>query len=243
MADGEAIGAAYGGCMSAFRDVERAGCHPMVMRAYDEVDATLNFGRLGHPGGSVAMLGFDAGSTGLAERVAAARSAMADGEAIGAAYGEHWWEHRNAAVDTYRRIMGSDRMFGPGVMVDTMEIAGLWSALPTLYARVREALSRHAEAVGCHLSHVYPTGSSLYFTFLVRGADDHDVEGGYAAAWDAAAVACLEAGGTISHHHGVGRLKARYMEGELGPEGVEVLRRIKSALDPAGILNPGCLIP
>jgi alkyldihydroxyacetonephosphate synthase len=92
--------------------------------------------------------------------------------------------------------------------------------------------------VACHLSHLYPSGSSLYFTFLIGGADDHEAETSYRTAWQQAASCCAEAGGTITHHHGVGRLKAPFLENELGETGTGVLTRIRAALDPAGIMNP-----
>jgi len=123
-----------------------------------------------------------------------------------------------------------------------VEVAGLWSAVPRLYEGIRGALAAHAQAVGCHLSHLYPSGSSLYFTFLVGGADDHDAAGRYRAAWAEAARSCAAAGGTITHHHGVGRLKAGFLTAELGETGAGVLTRIKTALDPAGILNPAGLL-
>jgi len=162
---------------------------------------------------------------------------------LAASYGAHWQQHRNDAVGLYQQIMGPERAFGPGVIVDTIEVAGLWSAVPRLYADVRDALAAHGEAVGCHLSHLYPSGSSLYFTFLLRGADDRDVEARYLAAWEQAMRSCTAAGGTITHHHGVGRLKSAFLAAELGPAGADVLKRIKAAVDPDGILNPGTLLP
>ena len=228
------------------RQAVRAETGAAVIRGYDETDAQLSFGTLGHPGGCVGMLGFPAGLPGLAARKQAAaetlKQAGASGE-LGSRYGEHWWAHRNDAVQTYAQIMGPERAFGSGVIVDTFEVAGLWSAVPDLYAGIREALAAHAQAVGCHLSHLYPSGSSLYFTFLLGGADDRDVAERYLAAWDQAVRSCAAVGGTITHHHGVGRLKAGYLAGELGETGVDVLRRIKAALDPAGIMNPGVLLP
>jgi alkyldihydroxyacetonephosphate synthase len=227
------------------REAVRAETGAAVIRGYDETDAQLSFGALGHPGGCVGMLGFPAGLCALdARRELAAgvmRQAGASGE-LGASYGTHWWEHRNDAVGTYLRIMGPDRAFGPGVIVDTIEVAGLWSAVPRLYAEIRGALAGHAQAVGCHMSHLYPSGSSLYFTFLISGADDHDAEARYLAAWEQAARACAAAGGTLTHHHGVGRLKAGFLAGELGETGVAVLTKIKAALDPGGMLNPGVLL-
>jgi alkyldihydroxyacetonephosphate synthase len=97
--------------------------------------------------------------------------------------------------------------------------------------------------VGCHLSHLYPSGSSLYFTFLIRGAGDGDVEARYLAAWDQAVRSCAALGGTLTHHHGVGRLKSRFLATELGETGVGVLSRVRAALDPAGIMNPRVLAP
>jgi alkyldihydroxyacetonephosphate synthase len=234
----------FAGLADGLRQAVRADTGAAVIRGYDETDAQLSFGALGHPGGCVGMLGFPAGLPGLAARKQAAAEAMhgASGE-LGARYGEHWWEHRNDAVQTYAQIMGPERAFGSGVIVDTFEVAGLWSAVPKLYTGIRAALAAHAQAVGCHLSHLYPSGSSLYFTFLVGGADDRDAEARYLAAWDQAVRSCADMGGTITHHHGVGRLKAGYLAGDLGETGVDVLARIKAALDPAGIMNPRVLLP
>jgi alkyldihydroxyacetonephosphate synthase len=250
----------------ALREAARAETGAAVLRGYDETDASLSFGALGHPGGCVAIAGFPVGPPGLDARKQAAAEAIqkpaiqkpaiqkpaiqkpAIQEAstatdLGARYGEHWWAHRNDAVQTYARIMGPERAFGPGVIVDTMEVAGLWSAVPRLYDGIRTTLAGHAQAVGCHLSHLYPSGSSLYFTFLISGADDHEAAEKYRTAWDHAARTCTEAGGTITHHHGVGRLKARYLTDELGEAGADTLTRIRAALDPAGIMNPGALRP
>jgi alkyldihydroxyacetonephosphate synthase len=166
-----------------------------------------------------------------------------EGAELGARYGEHWWQHRNDAVQTYAQIMGPERTFGSGVIVDTMEVAALWSAVPRLYDSIKAALAAQAQAVACHLSHLYPSGSSLYFTFLITGAGDHEAETTYRAAWRQAAHACTEAGGTITHHHGVGRLKAPFLARDLGETGTAVLNTIRAALDPAGIMNPKALRP
>jgi alkyldihydroxyacetonephosphate synthase len=232
---------AFSELAKALRDTVRAETGAAVLRGYDETDAQLGFGALGHPGGCVGVVGFPAGLPGLDARKQAAietfKQAGASG-ALGARYGEHWWAHRNDAVRTYAQIMGPERAFGSGVIVDTMEVAGLWSAVPGLYQGIRVALAEQAQAVGCHLSHIYPSGSSLYFTFLISGADDRDAEARYREAWDLAAHDCAAAGGTITHHHGVGRLKARFLVDDLGETGVGVLTRIKAALDPAAIMNP-----
>jgi len=224
---------------ATLRGVKQAETGAAVLRGYDETDAQLGFGALKHTTGCVALAGFPAGPPGLdARKQAAAEIMRTTGTELGASYGEHWWQHRNDAVQTFAQIMGPERTFGTGVIVDTMEVAGLWSAVPRLYDGIKTALSAHAQAVACHLSHLYPSGSSLYFTFLIGGADDHEAETSYRAAWQQAASCCAEAGGTITHHHGVGRLKAPFLENELGETGTGVLTRIRAALDPAGIMNP-----
>jgi alkyldihydroxyacetonephosphate synthase len=95
--------------------------------------------------------------------------------------------------------------------------------------------------VMCHVSHVYETGASLYYTVVTAQSADP------VAQWEAAKRAAGEAigfaGGTISHHHGVGRDHRDAYAAEIGELGVEVLRAVKQRLDPHGILNPGVLIP
>ncbi len=228
----------------ALRAVRRAGTGVAVLRGYDETDAQFSFGALDHPGGCVGLAGFPVGPAGLDDRMAAAAAIMGNaGTELGPRYGEHWDQHRNDAVQTYEQVMGPERAFGAGAIVDTMEVAGLWSAVPRLHEEITEALAVHSQLVGCHLSHLYPSGSSLYFTFLINGTDERDAEAKYRQAWDQAAASCAHAGGTITHHHGVGRLKAPYLRQELGTEGVAVLDRIRAALDPAQIMNPGGLRP
>jgi alkyldihydroxyacetonephosphate synthase len=228
----------------ALREVRRAGTGVAVLRGYDETDAQFSFGALEDAHGCVGLAGFPADLPGLEARKHAAAAIMAKtGTELGARYGEHWEQHRNDAVQTYAQVMGPERAFGAGAIVDTMEVAGLWSAVPRLYQEIKHALAPFTAVVGCHLSHLYPSGSSLYFTFLINGTDERDAEAKYRQAWDQAAASCAAAGGTITHHHGVGRLKAPYLAAELGPEGVAVLDRIRAALDPAQIMNPGGLRP
>jgi alkyldihydroxyacetonephosphate synthase len=225
------------------REVVQRDVRPLVVRLYDEADAVLTFGPVGHQGGPVLILGFSNGPRSEAD-VEEAFGAAARIPELPADYGEHWWEHRNDAVDLYRRIMGDERMLGSGVIVDTMEVAGLWSRLPALYEAVRNPLAESAaNPVGCHLSHPYRSGASLYFSFLIHAPDDERAERRYLDCWEEAARACHQAGGTVSHHHGIGLLKAPFLQEELGVEGLGVLRSIKAALDPAGILNPGKLLP
>ena len=97
----------------------------------------------------------------------------------------------------------------------------------------------HAVAASCHLSHSYLDGACLYFTFAATPPPD-EIESTYVALWDAGQRAVLAAGGNLSHHHGVGLNRGRFMAEALGPAH-EVMIALKSALDPNGIMNPGKL--
>jgi alkyldihydroxyacetonephosphate synthase len=227
--------------LAAVRRVAQEELHPAVMRLYDESDVGIAFRDAAErPEGSLLVLRFEGDVIADAEERAVRELVEnAGGKDLGPGLAERWWEHRNDAVGTFRQIM-LEELLGPAAAVDTMEIAGMWPATE-LYESVRSALSSHADVVGCHASHPYPQGTCLYFTFVFVGAtDDSAVEARYRGAWADAAAATLAAGGTITHHHGVGLLKAPWLPGELGG-GFEVLRAVKRALDPAGIMNPGKL--
>jgi alkyldihydroxyacetonephosphate synthase len=93
----------------------------------------------------------------------------------------------------------------------------------------------------CHVSHVYPSGASLYFTVACAQADDPIAQWREAKA--AAMAAIAGAGGSISHHHGVGRDHRAWLTDEIGELGVAALSAVKQKLDPTGVLNPGILLP
>jgi alkyldihydroxyacetonephosphate synthase len=128
-----------------------------------------------------------------------------------------------------------------GFVVDTMEISAPWRALPTVYERATDAISavEHTLVASAHQSHSYSDGACLYFTFAGRPPED-EREQYYRAAWDAGQRAVLDGGGALSHHHGVGLNRARFVHDALG-NGFDVLASVKRALDPHGILNPGKL--
>jgi alkyldihydroxyacetonephosphate synthase len=164
---------------------------------------------------------------------------------VGNSAGTSWEHHRFAAP--YLR----DSLLDAGVLAETLETATTWSRLPKLYRGVRRALTDslpHNEKpplVGCHISHLYPTGASLYFTVLAHAETGHEIEQ-WSKAKHAANAAIVAAGGTASHHHAVGTVHREIVATDLGGTdgvGVEALRALKTYLDPAGILNPGKLLP
>lgn len=164
---------------------------------------------------------------------------------LGTAAGESWRRGRFAGPRQ------RDALLDAGVCVETLETAAYWSRVPVLRENVRGALTTElttgdrAPIVMCHISHAYETGASLYFTVLVpRSPDDAQEQWRRAkrAAAEAISVGGGHAGGTITHHHGVGTDHAPYLETEIGGLGIDVLTSVKRALDPTGIMNPGKLL-
>ncbi len=122
-----------------------------------------------------------------------------------------------------------------------MEIAAPWSRLLDVHAATTAAMLAvpHARAATCHLSHSYLDGACLYFTFAAT-PPAAEVDATYVALWDAGQRAVLANGGNLSHHHGVGLNRSRFMAEALGPA-FDILVGMKAQLDPNGILNPGKL--
>jgi alkyldihydroxyacetonephosphate synthase len=151
-----------------------------------------------------------------------------------------WLQHRYSV--SYRQAPA----YALGAWVDTMEVAAPWSRLGAMYDGVRKALGPYV-FVMAHFSHAYPDGCCIYFTFAGSaapgGGADWDVASTttYDRAWRAALDAVVNAGGSIAHHHGVGRSKAPRLRAELGG-GVDTFLALKRAFDPKGILNPGALL-
>ncbi|MDQ3991811.1 MAG: FAD-binding oxidoreductase, partial [Actinomycetota bacterium] len=192
--------------MSLARAVAQRGLRPLVVALHDEAEAVLMLSEAGHDRGPVLLLGFDQGSVLLRETMQAIEleASFHDARTLSPTLGAHWWQHRDRAVDAYRRAMGPDRALGEGAVMDGMEVAGLWRGLPGLYRSVREAIAGHAESVGCRLSHPHRSGADLSFTFVLRAPDDVAAEERYLQCWRDVAAASHGAGGTITHHRGVG---------------------------------------
>ena len=224
--------------IAACRALAQSRLSPTMVRAYDPEDSVLLTMSLDDPpAGPLLLMSFDGDD---ADTRAEAAVRLVGGEHLDDSIVEHWWSHRNAAVEEYTKNMSGAGLLGHHAMIDTMEVAGTWTVLRDLYHSMKERLAEHADFVTCHVSHIYPDGACLYFTLGKAGSDDAEAVSSNETWWDVGMTACLEAGGTISHHHGIGRLRARWLPDELG-DSLEVLRAIKVALDPQGIMNPGAL--
>jgi alkyldihydroxyacetonephosphate synthase len=223
------------GC-EALRQLEQAGLAPAVARLSDEDETRYTLALAGagpivrrRVGDRCLMiLGWEDTSR---RRDAVRMLRAAGGRFGGRKPGERWARSRFDGPHL------RDDLLDRGVMVETLETATTWSNLAALHTAVRAALP--GLLVGCHVSHLYPTGASLYFTVLGRQADDPAAQ--WRALKAAATDAVTAAGGTLTHHHAVGRDHAPWMEAEVGELGVGILRALKDRCDPAGIMNPGKL--
>ncbi|MEV0613185.1 FAD-binding oxidoreductase [Nonomuraea sp. NPDC050404] len=187
--------------------------------------------------GCLLIAGYEGAMVGARHASASAVLARMGGEPLGPEPGAAW-EHGRFSAPYLR-----DSLLAAGATVETLETAGFWSNLPRVYGAVRLALlgALGSPLVMCHISHVYETGASLYFTVVTP--QDADPVAQWERAKSAVNAAIVEAGGTITHHHGVGRDHRDAYGAEIGPVGAGILRAVKAELDPAGILNPGVLIP
>jgi alkyldihydroxyacetonephosphate synthase len=233
----------------ALRAVAQTGSGPTVLRLSDEAETGVNLattesiGERRITGGCLAVAVFEGSEAHAASRHAETRELLQT--CGGTSLGEdaaRAWEHGRFDAPYLR-----DGLLSAGALCETLETATSWSNLATVKAAVTEALTTSLAASGtaalvlCHISHVYPTGASLYFTVVAAQRDDPAEQ--WRAAKAAASEAMVDAGATVTHHHAVGTDHRPWLRAEVGDVGVTVLRAVKAALDPAGILNPGKLIP
>ncbi|MFG1624338.1 FAD-binding oxidoreductase [Kribbella sp. NPDC049227] len=226
--------------LTAIRRLAQDGPLPTVLRLSDEAETAVNLADPdvlgGGTGGVLAIVGFD----GPYQQATAAVLTAAGGQNVGEGPGETW------RVGRYRAPYLRDPLLDEGALVETLETAAFWSKVPALKAAVTEALVRSLTDQGtpplvlCHVSHVYETGASLYFTVI--SAQAGDPVGQWRTAKAAASQAIAVAGGTISHHHGVGTDHREAYADEIGPLAVEALQAVKHVLDPGHILSPGILL-
>jgi alkyldihydroxyacetonephosphate synthase len=246
--------------IAAFRGLAQSHAAPDVARLSDEPETRMSLalagtgglkgragriylGARGYGEGCLAILGFEGDPVEVGARRARALELVRAGGGlrVGLSAGQAWLASRFSAP--YLR----DELLTHGVMVETLETATPWSNVKALHRHVGAAIGEALRACGtpalvmCHVSHLYETGASLYFTFIARQQAGEELAQ-WCAAKAAASEAILDGGGTITHHHAVGRDHAPWMEREIGSDGVRALRALKAELDPANIMNPGKLL-
>ncbi|HEY1420444.1 MAG TPA: FAD-binding oxidoreductase [Candidatus Dormibacteraeota bacterium] len=220
--------------LTCMREVMQAGIRPLVMRLYDVEDSAFNGFDL--PDGGCLLV---VATAGLAEVAAAEAAAVkrlaATASDLGAGPWERWQRHRFDL--SAERLMTF--LEPPNSYLDTIELAAPWTVLQELHGRVKSAIGVGGLAL-CHFSHAYEQGCCAYFSFGGSGESEQDARAAYSRAWEGAMTSALELGATISHHHGVGQVRSRWVADEMGGW-MKVWRAVKEGLDPHGIMNPMAL--
>lgn len=221
--------------LEAIRRIAQSPLRPAIVRLYDPAEAGHLLGS--NPGGeSVVLLSFEGCADVAAAELAHAGRICAelDGRPLGTEPVERWLARRYdfRAVE---QILGA-----PGGVAETIEVSALWSDALAVHKAMTEALAGTVDTVWGHFSHVYPQGTSLYVIVLAQRADDRSALAALETIWERAVGACVAAAGSVVHHHGVGTARLPWLAAELGGAH-ELLRRVKSGLDPARILAPGKL--
>jgi alkyldihydroxyacetonephosphate synthase len=224
----------FAAALDAQRAIVQRGGHPAVLRLYDATEAARSYQT---PAGVHLLLGYDEGDQALVEvslRIVDEVCADAGASTEDERHVDHWMAKRND-------VAALEALISRGYVVDTMEVTGRWRDLPSIYDATIEALLGVSGtiAASAHQSHSYIDGACLYFTFAGQ-VDPAERTAYHRALWDAGQRAALSHGAALSHHHGVGLARHRFVADALGPA-LGVLEAVKSALDPNGILNPGKL--
>jgi alkyldihydroxyacetonephosphate synthase len=225
--------------LEAIRRLVRAGWRPPVVRLYDAIETARLFPQVSN-GNNCLLILLSEGPEALTAAETGACAAICragGGQESGPEPVQRWLKERN-------HVPGFQLFIEKGLVLDTIEVASTWDRIAALYREVIAAVQTvpGVMMVSGHSSHSYAQGTNIYFTFVARPEDPAQAENTYLDCWGQAMEATLRSGGTIAHHHGIGRLRRPWMAKELGG-GLDVLRAIKKAIDPNGIMNPGVLIP
>jgi alkyldihydroxyacetonephosphate synthase len=225
--------------LEALRAIMRAGWKPPVLRLYDAMETGRHFGQWASEDACFLILVSEGPSSlTAAESEGCHTICTAHGaSAVGEQPANHWLHERN-------NVPKFEPFFEKGFVLDTIEVATGWDRIHDLYQEVVTAVRTVKDliVVSGHTSHCYTQGTNIYFTFVARPENAADAESTYFQCWEQTMEATRRCGGTIAHHHGIGRLRSRWMPDEHG-EGLTILRALKHALDPHGIMNPGVLLP
>ncbi len=242
----------YQQAVEAVRALSQSGLNPSNCRLLDPAEAFLN--RLGNGATSILVLGFESADHPLDAWMARALELVSDygGEVEGtkkdtSADSAAEWKNAFLRMPYYRNLLTP-----LGVIADTFETAVTWDQFESLYEGVKtnvgaaiKKVTGQEPMISCRFTHVYPDGPAPYFSFFALGTDNGDLNSAlhkWREIKKAANKAVTDFGGTVTHHHAVGRDHREGYEQQSASLYRQSLAASKQALDPAGILNPGVLI-
>jgi alkyldihydroxyacetonephosphate synthase len=217
--------------LESMRSVMQAGIRPLVMRLYDAEDAAFNGFDLA--AGECALVVATAGLASIAQAEASEVEGFAkEGRSLGEEPWKRWQRHRfDLSAERLKTILEP-----AGAYLDTIELAAPWTALLELHNRVKSAIAVGGLAL-CHFSHAYEQGCCAYFTFGGSADGEPQARAAYLRAWEGAMSAATTLGATISHHHGTGQVRSRWVAGELGGW-MRVWTAVRDGVDHEQVMNP-----
>jgi alkyldihydroxyacetonephosphate synthase len=226
--------------LEPIRLLVREGWRPPVVRLYDAAETSRLFPGCCPEGRALLLMLHEGPERGVEAEAADVESIcrQSGGETVDAAVVDTWLEDRN-------HVPGFRTFLEKGIILDTIEVACTWDRAAELYRRAKQSLSEVPGILvaSAHSSHSYRSGTNLYITFVARPEKREDMAETYLECWRRTMAAALEIGAGIAHHHGIGRVRRDVLAGEIGEVGVALLRSVKRALDPDGLVNPGVLLP
>ncbi len=249
----------FDSAVAAVRAVAQAGLHPSNCRLLDASEAMLHGASMS--GGPVLLLGFESAEHSVEGPLTRALAIVTAAPFCGSCprgpqHRESGQRGGDGAAESWRQAFFAapyrqSALLSLGLMADTFETACTWAQFPRLHAAVREAVRGALQAtcgggfISLRFTHVYPDGPAPYFTFIGAPPEDADLATRMSI-WrtvkQAASDALIESGGTITHHHAVGRTHRPHYERERAPLFADALAAVKRTLDPASIMNPGVLL-
>ena len=222
------------------RRLMHAGWRPPVVRLYDAAETSRLFPEICPEGRALLILLHEGPTVAVDAQVAGVGAICGEsgGEWVDDSVVDTWLEKRND-VPSFRALLER------GLILDTIEVACTWNRVAELYRNATESLRAVPGILiaSAHSSHSYRSGTNLYITFVARPEKPEDRAETYRECWRRTMEAALAVGAGIAHHHGIGRVRREVLSGEVGETGVALLRAVKRALDPDGLLNPGVLLP
>ena len=225
--------------LSAIRNFIHKGLRPAVVRLYDEVEAVPKIASYGYEKGFTLLILVFEGNKEMSELEARMTKEICLGN-NGRYKGEKAAREWLATRFSTKKMLDFNAIRGG--TADAIEVAAPWDCIEDVWREMRRALEPICTVVDCHFSHVYHNGASVYVIFHAKtGGDDKDGEQKYLECLDTAIRTSLKYGGNVSHHHGVGTAKAEYLKEEHGEAGIHVMKALKDAIDPKGIMNKGVL--